>query len=60
VECHGEKQSAPGTTKVPFNGGDLNLPDAGPVPVMMAGELAMARVRGPAARRPAHPAGVTW
>jgi Cytochrome b(N-terminal)/b6/petB len=35
--------TAPGTTKVPFNGGDLNLPTAGPVPVMMAGELAMAR-----------------
>jgi hypothetical protein len=35
--------TAPGTTKVPFNGGDLNLPAAGPVPVMMAGELAMAR-----------------
>src|SRR5579863_3171269 len=35
--------TAPGTTKVPFNGGDLSLPAAGPVPVMMAGELAMAR-----------------
>ncbi len=35
--------TAPGTTKVPFNGGDLTLPAAGPVPVMMAGELAMAR-----------------
>jgi hypothetical protein len=35
--------TAPGSTKVPFNGGDLNLATAGPVPVMMAGELAMAR-----------------
>jgi hypothetical protein len=31
------------TTKVPFNGGDLNLPAAGPVPAMMSYELAMAR-----------------
>ena len=35
--------TAPGTTKVPFNDGELNLPAAGPVPVMMAGELKMAR-----------------
>jgi quinol-cytochrome oxidoreductase complex cytochrome b subunit len=38
-----DKATAPGSTKVPFNGGDLNLPAAGPVPVMMAGELTMAR-----------------
>ena len=31
------------TTKTPFNNGNLSLPAAGPVPVMMAGELAMAR-----------------
>jgi Cytochrome b(N-terminal)/b6/petB len=35
--------TAPGATKVPFNGGDLRLPAAGPVPVLMAGELTMAR-----------------
>jgi Cytochrome b(N-terminal)/b6/petB len=35
--------TAPDATKVPFNSGALNLPAAGPVPVMMAGELAMAR-----------------
>jgi hypothetical protein len=35
--------TAPGAKRVPFNGGNLNLPAAGPVPVMMAGELAMAR-----------------
>ena len=34
---------APGAKKVPFNGGQLNLPAAGPVPVMMRYELAMAR-----------------
>jgi Cytochrome b(N-terminal)/b6/petB len=38
-----DKATAPGSTKVPFNGGNLNLPAAGPVPVMMAGELTMAR-----------------
>jgi hypothetical protein len=38
-----DNATAPGATKVPFNGGNLNLPAAGPVPVMMAGELAMAR-----------------
>ncbi|HEY7323944.1 MAG TPA: cytochrome b N-terminal domain-containing protein [Streptosporangiaceae bacterium] len=38
-----DKATAPGSTKVPFNGGALKLPAAGPVPVMMAGELAMAR-----------------
>jgi hypothetical protein len=38
-----DKATAPGSTKVPFNGGGLNLPAAGPVPVMMAGELTMAR-----------------
>jgi len=31
------------TTKVPFNNGNLRLPAAGPVPVMMSYELAMAR-----------------
>ena len=35
--------TAPGAKKVPFNNGALNLPAAGPVPAMMAGELAMAR-----------------
>jgi len=35
--------TAPGAKKVPFNGGNLNLPAAGPVPVMMAAELQMAR-----------------
>jgi hypothetical protein len=35
--------TAGATTKVPFNHGDLNLPKAGPVPVMMSYELAMAR-----------------
>ncbi|HEX5189196.1 MAG TPA: cytochrome b N-terminal domain-containing protein [Streptosporangiaceae bacterium] len=35
--------TAPGATKVPFNNGNLNLPAAGPVPVMMAYELTMAR-----------------
>ncbi|HUB42542.1 MAG TPA: cytochrome b N-terminal domain-containing protein [Streptosporangiaceae bacterium] len=34
--------TAPGATKIPFHGGDLTLPAAGPVPVMMAAELAMA------------------
>jgi Cytochrome b(N-terminal)/b6/petB len=38
-----DKATAPSSTKVPFNGGDLKLPSAGPVPVMMAGELVMAR-----------------
>jgi hypothetical protein len=38
-----DKATAPGSTKVPFNGGNMNLPAAGPVPVMMAGELTMAR-----------------
>jgi hypothetical protein len=38
-----DKATAPGATKVPFRGGDLTLPAAGPVPAMMAGELAMAR-----------------
>jgi Cytochrome b(N-terminal)/b6/petB len=35
--------TAPGAKKVPFNNGALNLPAAGPVPALMAGELAMAR-----------------
>jgi hypothetical protein len=38
--------TAPGAKKVPFNGGSLNLPAAGPVPVMMHYELAMARSGG--------------
>ena len=38
-----DKATAPGAKKVPFNGGALNLPAAGPVPAMMAGELLMAR-----------------
>jgi Cytochrome b(N-terminal)/b6/petB len=35
--------TAPGAKKVPFRDGNLNLPAAGPVPVMMSYELAMAR-----------------
>ena len=38
-----DKATAGTTTKVPFNGGNLNLPAAGPVPVMMSYELAMAK-----------------
>ena len=38
-----DKATAPGAKKVPFNGGALNLPAAGPVPELMAGELLMAR-----------------
>jgi len=38
--------TAPGAKKVPFNNGNLNLPAAGPVPVMMQYELAMARSGG--------------
>src|SRR5262252_4916109 len=38
-----DKATAPDAKKVPFNGGTLNLPAAGPVPVMMAAELTMAR-----------------
>ncbi|HEX2322991.1 MAG TPA: cytochrome b N-terminal domain-containing protein, partial [Streptosporangiaceae bacterium] len=35
--------TAPDANKVPFRGGNLSLPAAGPVPVMMSYELAMAR-----------------
>jgi hypothetical protein len=35
--------TAPDAHKVPFNNGNLTLPAAGPVPVLMAGELAMAK-----------------
>jgi len=35
--------TAPGAKKVAFNNGNLNVPAAGPVPVMMASELAMAK-----------------
>jgi hypothetical protein len=35
--------TAPTANKVPFNNGNLSLPAAGPVPVMMAAELSMAR-----------------
>ena len=35
--------TAAGAHKVPFNNGNLSLPAAGPVPVMMAAELAMAQ-----------------
>ena len=35
--------TAPGAKRVPFRGGNLSLPAAGPVPVMMSYELAMAR-----------------
>ncbi|HEY3908097.1 MAG TPA: cytochrome b N-terminal domain-containing protein [Streptosporangiaceae bacterium] len=38
-----DKATAGTTTKTPFNHGDLSLPAAGPVPVMMSYELAMAR-----------------
>jgi hypothetical protein len=38
-----DKATAPGAKKAPFHGGDLRLPAAGPVPVMMAAELAMAK-----------------
>ena len=38
-----DKATAGATTKSPFNGGNLNLPAAGPVPVMMSYELAMAK-----------------
>jgi hypothetical protein len=38
-----DKATAPGATKVPFNGGDISLPAAGPVPVMLKYELTMAR-----------------
>ena len=38
-----DKATAPGARRAPFHGGDLTLPAAGPVPVMMAGELAMGR-----------------
>jgi Cytochrome b(N-terminal)/b6/petB len=35
--------TAPDAKKVPFNNGNLSLPAAGPVPVLMSHELAMAR-----------------
>jgi hypothetical protein len=38
-----DKATAGATTKVPFNGGDLNLLAAGPVPVLMSYELTMAK-----------------
>ncbi len=38
--------TAPDANKVPLNGGNLTLPAAGPVPVMMSYELAMARSGG--------------
>ncbi|MGO8960453.1 MAG: cytochrome b N-terminal domain-containing protein [Streptosporangiaceae bacterium] len=38
-----DKATAPGAKKVPFNGGNLNLPAAGPVPVMMSYELGMGK-----------------
>jgi Cytochrome b(N-terminal)/b6/petB len=38
-----DSATAPGSKKVPFNNGDLILPAAGPVPVMMSYELAMAK-----------------
>jgi len=38
-----DKATAGTTTKTPFNQGNLNLPAAGPIPVMMSYELAMAR-----------------
>jgi len=38
-----DKATAPDAKKVPFKGGDLSLPAAGPVPVMMAAELSMGK-----------------
>ena len=38
-----DKATAGTSTKTPFNNGNLNLPAAGPVPVMMSYELATAR-----------------
>ncbi len=38
-----DSATAGATTKVPFNHGDLNLPAAGPVPVLMSYELTMAK-----------------
>jgi quinol-cytochrome oxidoreductase complex cytochrome b subunit len=38
-----DRATAPGAKKVPFRGGNLSLPAAGPVPVMMAAELAMGK-----------------
>jgi hypothetical protein len=38
-----DKATAGTATKTPFNGGNLTLPAAGPVPVMMSYELAMAK-----------------
>jgi quinol-cytochrome oxidoreductase complex cytochrome b subunit len=38
--------TAPDAQKVPFRGGNLNLPAAGPMPVMMSYELVMARSGG--------------
>jgi Cytochrome b(N-terminal)/b6/petB len=38
-----DKATAPGARRVPFNAGALRLPAAGPVPTLMAGELAMAK-----------------
>ncbi len=38
-----DSATAGATTKLPFNHGDLSLPAAGPVPVMMSYELTMAR-----------------
>jgi cytochrome b/b6/petB-like protein len=38
-----DKATAPDAKKVPFNGGNLKLPAAGPVPALMAAELTMAR-----------------
>ena len=38
-----DKATAPGAKKIPFNNGKLALPAAGPVPVMMYWELAMAK-----------------
>ncbi len=38
-----DKATEPAARTVPFRGGDLSLPAAGPVPLMMASELTMAR-----------------
>jgi Cytochrome b(N-terminal)/b6/petB len=38
-----DKATAPGAKRVAFNGGNLSLPAAGPVPALMAAELTMAR-----------------
>ena len=52
-----DKATAPGAKKVPFNGGNLSLPAAGPVPVTDGGRADDGQGRG-AGQRPAGPAPV--